>query len=289
VLNLGAYTITDYDKVTKNDGTINTTTSTPGVLTALVGIAGDGTVSWNGTNAEAGKAEVTLGDTLDLATQDLVIVEFATLDLGTNTITDYSKVTNGGTITTAATTGAALNAILAGVTGKITANYSGSITVVADTVLKGGTTLTLASGTTLTVPEEVTLTIGDTNAATLTLTNDTSQLVLEAGGKVSAAHAGSTIIKAGGSETGVTVTVTGTHSGLATVVSDEETPPTWTVSDDETGSTGTIILGGITLDLTGTAAITDEPCETSDDPPAAIGSLTAGADTTITFAGASGG
>jgi hypothetical protein len=226
------------------------------------------------------------GSSVSIINNNIIVLDTGgTISGVSGTITNTSK-----TIKTSSAT--ELANLLPKLTGGTVEASGAELSLANDATVPGGVTLKLAASTKLTVPEDKTLTLGasgDGGAATLTLTDANSKLVLLAGGKVSAANPGSTIIKAEGSETGVTVTVAGTD-GNAKVESDEETPPTWTVSDDTTGtdisSTGKIILGGITLDFIGTAAVTNDACATTETDDKAAGSLEAGDGTTITFAGA---
>jgi hypothetical protein len=274
VLTLGAHTISPTTKITKNDGMIKTTTGTEETLRNLVGLAGEGEVEWdnNGT--------ITLtDDALELTTQDLTIGANATLDLVSLALTTSGtgSITNNGTIKTAATTKAALEAILA---------FHGTIEIGDFTVVgaDAAETLTVPAGTKLTVPNNVTLTLGSGDyAGTLNLTDPSSKLVLKEGGKVSAANTGSTIIKVSSSEAGVTVSAT-TTADAPTGVKDTDSnneDTVWVLTVDASPESATVIIGKFKL-VTGSSPLTDIAGDTDGG---AAGSLEAGTGTTITFAG----
>jgi hypothetical protein len=289
-----------------NNGTINTATDNATVLSAILNITGSGKVVLTGTGVSL-TGKLTLGTDLVINAgvlttsgtepfdggKTVTIGTAGKLDFGTAAITALgATITNNGNtadaVKTSTTSGAALKAILDDVTGNIT--LADDVTVVAGTTLKGGTTLTLASGTTLTVPEEVTLTIGNGGAATLVLTAADSQLVLQGGttgGKVNAANEGSTIIKAGGSETGVTVSVYAssdtnfeTKKGATSVY----VSPLWTLTAAETSATiavENITLGKFQFSIAASTAVNAVGANTGTAP----GSLEAGNETAIVFAG----
>jgi hypothetical protein len=121
--------------ITNTSGTIKTKTNDKEVLKALVGFAGAGTVSWDGTDA-GNKAAVTLEADLALATQDLTIGANATLNFGTFGLTtsDTGSITNSGTINTATGDAGVLTALvgITGTSGKVV--LTGAVTEVDDTL-----------------------------------------------------------------------------------------------------------------------------------------------------------
>jgi hypothetical protein len=280
VLNLGAYTITTAN-ITKNDGTIKTATGVEATLRALVGIAGTGEVEWNHGTSVA----ITLtNNALALTTQDLTIGANATLNLATFALTEggTGEVTNNGTIKTAAATVDALDDVLA---------LGGVIEIEDFTVdhATNPTTLTVPASTILTVPNNRTLTLGGINAGTLVLTDNTSKLVLLAGGTVNAAHDDSTIVSTGNVESAVKVSAVDTSSSDApTAVTNTGSSTNWVLTKGVRTSAPvvTVILGKFKLVTTKNAVLTDKAgaTENTNNEP---GTLKAGADTTITFAGTS--
>jgi hypothetical protein len=266
-----------------NNGTINTATDDEDVLRALVEFTttSTGTVVLNGADAD-NKAEVTLTSTaLALTTQDLVIGEYATLDVATYGFSGSKTVTNNGTIYTG--NEAALTTVLAKVTSGIVEVTTTGFTLTNDATVPGGVTLTLAENTTLTVPSTKTLTLGASgtaeNAATLTLTDDSSQLVLQAGGKVNAANAGSTITAAT-----VGVVDTTTPANTSASVTNTSTPfKIKAVASSGSPVDGNVIVGDLNLAVASGVITPTQLSGTGN----AIGSLEADENTTITFAGAS--
>jgi hypothetical protein len=294
-LNLNNVGILSPTNVT-NEGIITTTVhSASGPSTAFKSIllmGGKITLKGSDSVIVAADTKVVAGSTLTIAEGKTLtingygltiegtgsIINNGTISLtGTGVISDYTKVTNNGVITTTTTSGDVLKNILtAG--GKITLN--GSVTVADDTTVKAGSTLTIAAGKTLTVPNGVTLALGNTaNAATLALTDNTSKLVLAAGGKVEAANAASTIVA-----DSVTLANTTTPANNKPLVGGTQADG-WLLTADETGTVagGDIVLGALKI----TIAETNMGITTGQTGTTA-GSLTAGTGTTITFAGASG-
>jgi hypothetical protein len=153
------------DSTVTNNGTINTATSgiTADILTNLVSFGGSGTIKL--------AMGVSLTETLELS-QNLEIDTSVTLALGTNPISNYSKVTNGGIITTATTSVATLNGILAA---------NGNITATAIAPGSSDPTLTVPANTALTVSN---LTVGSGNTLTLSLTGTISGTIINDGGTI---------------------------------------------------------------------------------------------------------
>jgi hypothetical protein len=138
----GSGAIHNVDGTKTNDGTINTATTVEDTLRDLLAFVetGTGTVSWNGTSSSHVEVTLTL-DPLALTTQDLVIGEYATLDLDTFALTESGgTVENNGTIKTATDDLATLQAIL---------NLGGVIEIGNFTV-DDEETLNVLDGTTLT-------------------------------------------------------------------------------------------------------------------------------------------
>jgi filamentous hemagglutinin len=148
------------DGTITNNGIINTATSgiDETILKNLVSFGGTGSVVWNGVSSA--RVSIELSGTLTL-TQKLTIGQYATLELGTNTISNYAKVTNNGKITTGAATVGDLTPILAA-KGKITAN-----------AIEVGAAGVPDPDAVLTVPADTTLTI-----TSLTVTEATSELTI---------------------------------------------------------------------------------------------------------------
>jgi hypothetical protein len=142
-----------------NNGTINTATTAEATLRALVGFAGAGKVVLNDTTVVLESGEFNL-------TQNLTIGVNATLNLGENFITDYTKVTNNGNIITTTTNYARFAGILT-MGGKITLNADVDLATMPAKV-KAGSTLTIAEGKTLTV-----------NGATITGAAASSKIVVQ--------------------------------------------------------------------------------------------------------------
>jgi hypothetical protein len=198
---------------------------------------------------------------------------------GSGTISGVTTITNTGTIKTSNATELA-NLLPKLTSGTIVA--SGTLALTDDATVPGGVTLTLAESTTLTVPNGKTLTLGEVttgaeHAATLVLTDNTSQLVLEEGGKVNAANAGSTI---SGIATTGGVTVTGTNANMSVTAASTD----WTIAliEGEEVLTGSpITLGKLKITVATSGVITHEQLTDNNDS----GTLTAGEGTTIAFAG----
>jgi hypothetical protein len=209
-----------------------------------------------------------------------------TLNIGTHTLTTTgATLVNSGIIKTAVTTIALLNPIL-GLGGVIEIE---DFTV--DHATNPTTTLTVPASTILTVPNNRTLTLGGTNAGTLVLTDATSKLVLLAGGIVKAANVGSTIVGTGNVESAVKVSAVDTSSSdAATAVTNTGSSTNWVLTKGVATSAPvvTVILGKFKLVTPENAVLTDKAGETaSSNPVPAPGTLKAGANTKITFAGAS--
>jgi hypothetical protein len=282
IINAGTINLGDNGTISGVSGTIVNTggtiktgngTELAALLPSTAKISG-GTIEASGTLASA--ATIPDGVTLLINSGQQLAVNAVLTATGT--------ITNTGTI-------------VLGSSGSIS-NYakvtSGTIKVanvdqLEALLLTGGTgiaagivetpSVVLAASKTLTVPSGVTLQLGNSEeggAATLTLTDDSSQLVLAAGGKVNAANNDSTIsgIAANG---GVTLTATNTNP-LVTVANTTN----WTITGDTTGTTdgADIVLGLLKISVaSGSMEIT------TNQEGTAAGSLTAGENTTITFAG----
>jgi hypothetical protein len=169
------------------NGSISTTTLTnSGVLTAAAPInAGSLTIGSGGSLTSTGANAITVTGALNnsgvlttsgatgpaiVLTGSGQLINSATIDLGDNgtIVKDTGSVANTGTVITNTTTGGTLSAILANVTGSISASGNTiSLPTGGTTTVKTGTTLTV--GGTLTVP----------TGANLMLDSSTSNVVVK--------------------------------------------------------------------------------------------------------------
>jgi hypothetical protein len=272
-----ASTLTITNDITTNAGTIKTANST--VLATLLSKVTAGTVEVT-DDAALNSAEIKGTAILKVSSGTLTINTDETLKVATG-----ASLVNSGTLTNSGIIEAADVAKLANIFA--VTNINGKVTVAAtvtDVEIASGTT-TVPANVTLTITNGQTLTLGvlDDTAATLALTAGVTpgKLVLEAGGKVNAAHDDSTI-------TAATVGVT-TSASVATKVKDSDTGSEtyWklTATTDNTEALVpaiSVTLGKATFSTTANTNATNLTVGQNEE--GAAGTLEAD-DTIITFVG----
>jgi hypothetical protein len=277
--------------------TFNGATTIAGAVTSDTGgltIAGTGAVALTSSTGVTLTKNMTVKNTGGVTVAGAIDLSTALKATGVTVKGESGTGVVMGTDSHTAITLPATTSITVPVGGSVVAgDETGKVTILGGAVLKAGTytatdvktaTLTLGANAVLEVQDggSIAISAASPDEGQIVLADNTSKIFLLAGGSFAAGAKG-TIIKNGGTMTGVTLTVGTTDKpGVATkaVVSTAGTVFTVT-TEATTGVTGDVIVGVIKW-VTGTDPVS---AKAGVDPTtgAAAGSIKAGAGTTLTI------